>query len=43
MLANKRKIDKETKLIPVTIGTHQEILNLDIIKTSTYNITFGLL
>jgi hypothetical protein len=42
MLANKRKIDKKTRLIPVTVGTHQEMLNLDITETFTYNITFGL-
>jgi hypothetical protein len=42
MLANKRKIDKETGPIPVTIGTHQEMLNLDITETSIYDVTFGL-
>jgi hypothetical protein len=43
MLANKRRIDKETGLIPVTVGIYQKMLNLNIIKTSTYNATFGLL
>ena len=43
MLANKRRIDKETKSIPVNVGTHQEILNLDVTEISTYDITFGLL
>jgi hypothetical protein len=43
MLANKKKIDKETELIPVNVGIHQEILNLDIIETFTYDATFGLL
>jgi hypothetical protein len=42
MLANKRRINKKTKLIPVTVGTYQEMLNLDIIETSIYNVTFGL-
>ena len=42
ILANKGKIDKETGLILVNVGTYQEMLNLDIIKTSIYNITFGL-
>jgi hypothetical protein len=42
MLANKRKIDKKTKSIPVTVGIHQEMLNLDMIKTSIYYIIFGL-
>jgi hypothetical protein len=43
MLANKERIDKETGSILVNIGTHQEMLNLDIIKTFIYDITFGLL
>jgi hypothetical protein len=43
MLANKKRIDKKTRLISVNIGTHQEILNLDMTETFTYNITFGLL
>jgi hypothetical protein len=42
MLANKEKIDKEIRLIPVTVGTHQEMLNLDMTETSIYNATFGL-
>ena len=42
MLANKRKIDKEIGPIPVNVGIHQEMLNLDMIETSTYNVTFGL-
>jgi hypothetical protein len=42
MLANKKKIDKKTGLIPVTVETYQEILNLDVIETSIYNIIFGL-
>jgi hypothetical protein len=42
ILANKERIDKETGLISVTIGTHQEMLNLNIIETSIYNIIFGL-
>jgi hypothetical protein len=42
MLANKGKIDKETRLIPVNVGTYQEMLNLDITETSTYNATFRL-
>jgi hypothetical protein len=43
ILANKKKIDKKTRLIPVTVGTHQKMLNLDMTKTSTYNTIFGLL
>jgi hypothetical protein len=43
MLANKRKIDKETGLIPVNVGIYQEILNLDVTETFTYNVIFGLL
>jgi hypothetical protein len=42
MLTNKGKIDKEIGLISVTVGTHQEMLNLDMTKTFIYNITFGL-
>jgi len=42
MLANKGKIDKETGPILVNVGIYQEMLNLDVIKTSTYNTTFGL-
>jgi hypothetical protein len=43
ILANKKRIDKEIKLIPVNIGTYQEMLNLDVTETFTYNVTFGLL
>ena len=43
MLANKKRIDKETKLIPVNVGTYQEMLNLNMIETFTYNIILGLL
>jgi hypothetical protein len=42
MLANKKKIDKETGSIPVNIGIYQEILNLDVTETFIYNVTFGL-
>jgi hypothetical protein len=42
ILANKKRIDKKIGLIPVTIGIYQEILNLDMIKTSIYDIIFGL-
>jgi hypothetical protein len=42
MLANKKKIDKETEPILVNVGIHQEMLNLNMIETSIYNITFGL-
>ena len=42
ILINKKKIDKETGSILINIGTHQEMLNLDMIKTFTYNVTFGL-
>ena len=42
MLANKGRIDKKTGLIPVNVGIYQEMLNLDMIKTSIYNIIFGL-
>ena len=42
ILANKEKIDKETRPIPVNVGTYQEMLNLDVTETSTYNATFGL-
>jgi hypothetical protein len=42
MLANKKKIDKETGPIPVNVGIHQEMLNLNVTETSTYNVTFGL-
>jgi hypothetical protein len=43
MLANKERIDKETGLISVNVRIHQEMLNLDVTETFTYNITFGLL
>jgi hypothetical protein len=43
MLANKKRIDKETGLIPVNVGTYQEMLNLDVTEIFTYNIIFGLL
>jgi hypothetical protein len=43
MLANKGKIDKETRLISVAVGTYQEMLNLDVTETSIYDVTFGLL
>jgi hypothetical protein len=43
ILTNKGKIDKETGLIPVNVEIYQEILNLNVIKTSTCNIIFGLL
>jgi hypothetical protein len=42
MLANKEKIDKKTGPILVTVGTHQEMLNLNVTETSIYDITFGL-
>jgi hypothetical protein len=42
MLANKEKIDKKTGPILVNVGIHQKMLNLDMTKTSIYNITFGL-
>jgi hypothetical protein len=42
MLANKGRIDKEIGLIPVTVGTYQEMLNLDVIETFIYNAIFGL-
>ena len=42
ILANKERIDKETGLISVNVGTHQEMLNLNITETSIYDITFGL-
>jgi hypothetical protein len=42
MLANKGKIDKETKPISVNIEIYQEMLNLNITETFIYNITFGL-
>jgi hypothetical protein len=42
ILANKEKIDKKTRLIPITVGTHQEMLNLNMTETSTYDATFGL-
>jgi hypothetical protein len=42
MLANKERIDKKTRLIPVNIGIHQEMLNLDMTEIFTYDITFGL-
>jgi hypothetical protein len=41
-LANKRRIDKETGLISVTVGIYQKTLNLDVIKTFIYDVTFGL-
>jgi hypothetical protein len=43
MLANKGRIDKEIKLIPVNVGTHQEILNLDMTEIFTYDAIFRLL
>jgi hypothetical protein len=42
MLANKGRIDKETGLILINVGTYQEMLNLDITKTFIYDVTFGL-
>jgi hypothetical protein len=42
MLANKGKIDKKIRLILITVGTYQEMLNLDITETFIYNITFEL-
>jgi hypothetical protein len=42
MLANKRRIDKKTGLMLVNVGTYQEMLNLDITETFTYNTIFGL-
>jgi hypothetical protein len=42
MLANKGKIDKKTELISITVGIYQEMLNLDMTETSTYNTIFGL-
>ena len=42
MLANKGRIDKETRLILVNVGTYQEMLNLDVTETSIYNVIFGL-
>ena len=42
ILANKERIDKETGPIPVNVGIYQEMLNLDMTKTFTYNITLGL-
>jgi hypothetical protein len=43
ILANKKRIDKKTGLIPVNVGTYQEMLNLDMTETSTYDAIFGLL
>jgi hypothetical protein len=43
MLANKEKIDKKIRPIPVTVETHQKMLNLDMTKTSTYDAIFRLL
>ena len=43
MLANKEKIDKKTGPIPVTVGTYQKMLNLDMIETFIYDTIFGLL
>jgi hypothetical protein len=43
ILINKERIDKEIGLIPVTVGIYQEMLNLDITETSTYDTTFRLL
>jgi hypothetical protein len=43
ILANKKRIDKKTGPILITVGTYQKILNLDMTETSTYNTTFGLL
>jgi hypothetical protein len=42
MLANKERIDKETRSILINIGTYQEMLNLNVIETFIYDITFGL-
>ena len=42
MLANKRKIDKKIRPISVNVGTHQEMLNLNMTETSIYNTIFGL-
>jgi hypothetical protein len=43
MLANKGRIDKKTGPISVNVGTYQEMLNLNMTETFTYNVTFGLL
>ena len=42
MLANKRKIDKKTRPIPVNVGIYQEILNLNVTETFIYNVIFRL-
>jgi hypothetical protein len=42
MLVNKGKIDKEIRPIPVNVGLYQKMLNLDMIETFIYDITFGL-
>jgi hypothetical protein len=42
MLANKERIDKETGPISVNVGIYQEMLNLNMTKTSIYDIIFGL-
>jgi hypothetical protein len=42
MLANKGKIDKKTGSISVTVEIYQKMLNLNVIKTFTYDIIFGL-
>jgi hypothetical protein len=43
ILANKEKIDKKIRAILVTVGTYQEILNLNVTETSIYDVIFGLL
>jgi hypothetical protein len=42
MLANNGRIDKETGPVPVSVGSHQEMLNLDVTETAAYDATFGL-
>jgi hypothetical protein len=42
ILANKGRIDKKTRPISVNVGIYQEMLNLNVTETFTYDATFGL-
>jgi hypothetical protein len=42
ILANKGRIDKEIELILVHVGIYQEMLNLNVTETFTYDTIFGL-
>ena len=43
MLTNNGRIDKEIGFLLISIGSHQEILNLNMTETVIYNATLGIL